>query len=73
MKESTAAHFSFIVTTKKSSNVRTRPEIEKKKQKQKPKPNQNRDIFGKEKIILISQEHVFEHSSLPTSSTTGSS
>lgn len=42
MKESTVVHFSFTVTTKKPSNVRTRPKIEKRKIKNKPetKPKQ---------------------------------
>lgn len=49
MKESTAAHFSFIVTTKKSSNVRTRPEIEKKKTKTKTKTKPKQRYLWKRK------------------------
>lgn len=72
----TAMYLSFIVTTKKSSNTRTRPELVCWF-----------FVFSffcffnlfflteisleKKKITLISQEHVLEHSSLPTSSTTG--
>jgi len=58
-----AVHLSLTVTAKKPSNLGTR--LEKKK-----------NFFFKaqlslEKVLWISQEHALEHSSLPTSSTTG--